>query len=433
MVEDFARDDLHLSIIFDYYTDVLDKSLVAKMLEPIRRSGCVKSCAVLLDGDIKPDESKLARDSAKSFVESRPESFSQFMELPVEIQAEVIAYASLTSSRSTAPNYASDHGLGTGTVLWNFNKGLAGYSKSRCCGTCSPSHTVESIQTLDIAAQFELPCFCSKTASAYSTTCICFDIPTHLFVVSRQFGRVAQEMFYRNNTFVVTGTRIKGMSECHAKDAISDFGVALPRQQISSIRKLHLRFNIYDAYHSSLQLHKMYTLPYLARVCQSVSESFDMQKLTLTLDFTPPGVAMTTLHQHTRLPVLRSDNPRRTSAADWQDKGMILYKRIGRVVAEALAPPKHLWYYLAWPLSPRDEERQELEHSLERMVMGDDYYSSMTDKPVFDLCKESSVHKNHAFCIPGGCIPGYFPDPRQEIWYVDGEPYEDDQYIISAH
>lgn len=169
-----------------------DFKVVRRELE--RLSG-LKSCAVSLmqyqyTGIKHCDSEETLQQRAKQMVNSSTHDRKwlnggfRFLELPTEVQLEVLRHTDLVGRWRRTWRYDGfviRHG-GSISVITN--------DDDKCCKSCTPTLFV---------------CCCPHSNPSYSSTCACFVFPKALFHVSKQFSRLARQIFFAENRFIFRG------------------------------------------------------------------------------------------------------------------------------------------------------------------------------------------------------------------------------------
>ncbi|KAK5953631.1 hypothetical protein OHC33_005575 [Knufia fluminis] len=396
-----------------------------------RKEHRLQECAIRLKG--YPNKMRKAiLETCATHLRTAPQRtqvyFSRFPELPVELQRTVISFAVLAAHTSWSSHPVQNHTQGSADsysiMLWS-----RGYVKPdpTCCGTCSALRTDIGLGDLDVDEQDITTCFCSAVSASYSTMCTCSNTYLNLMLVNRTIGQMATDFLYRNKSFVLS-TFTSRLRRPPALDEtlVSRFLDRTPSQYHHSIRHLHLRLDDLNylrfmAPFTPIDFEAGFIVPF-SKCLTTIGASLDVRKLTLTIDLTPVMAHQLHTASFDNHGVLQNSlvPPPANAAAIYSD-ALALFRRMARSVAKDLPHLKDLWIYLGYPLLSQGSyaTREEVAQELEQMVKGPDYDAYARGKPRFEPWVSARKHKRHAFCLPGGCLPGEGPDLRQFNW-VDG-------------
>ena len=419
---------LRLNLIFDtsmYLTTVI--TAVSAMIEQYRQLGQLANCAIRIGPDLEPRKLNLfVKDLVKELVirNTSSDSFPRFLELPQEIQRDIIDCATVVGCDKQGPT--------DGLLLWDYHKKRDDIDNwwnddydrvpSTCCGTCAAMFGDGVFSQFDEGTEDILSYFCSWSGVAYSSTCTCtFRPPTNLFTVSRSFGASAKQAFYSQNTFVMSGYTYdspgNGEYVLVSPNVVYDLEWSLPKGDCSLIRKLHLRFNLLHSLNDVLTFQRIthHFMPQFSETMEDLASCMYLPQLRLTLDFTSATVMLMD-PKYTGLPGTRTDASQiaKNTTSALGSLTDDIYELVGRCAVTYLKPPpRDLWYHISWSLHDMNGKLSK-ERQLEQMVMGEDYEAK--GKPVFEPLLAPREHANHSFCMPGGCMGGRQPDPRQYRW-----------------
>ena len=204
---------LTLSLTFDV-RNVETAHLVVK---PLANLHSLKNCSIRLGSDVNKELRTIAHDAMSGLVNQEPAaSLSQQQTyLPDEILTRVLFYSGLVVPYDL--RVCADGRLLT----------------EACCRRCTPS-----LQD----------CACARAHAASSSTCVCWQFPTSLFLVNHKFREMAYAIFYQYNHFRILpewksssinlGYR-PGCPKWEASADISTFLTKLPSPALKHLRHLH--------------------------------------------------------------------------------------------------------------------------------------------------------------------------------------------------
>ena len=345
--------------------------------------------------------------------------FSPFSRLPAELQAHIVSFASLASPTTRLATRPSDQVSPIPPLAplpWSA-KGR--FAQPQCCGNCSGFYPPNVYRELDDYGEDIAVCYCHTSHNSFSTTCTCVVPPRSLFTMSRHFGRSAEDAFFRNNNFVVNCFGYSDPTHLAFPVLYSNilgtqsFLASIPRSQHKNIRNIHLRLYAFDipqvlptdiAFATKVLNTLQLAIGYLSRYVS-------MQRLNLTIDLTPSiNACWDEVIDHFDEALW----PSTIVLPHFTARREALYLQLGQAVADILLrnKPRNLWFYLAWPLPPLDNERLAYEKQLERMTIGEVYDSVASGKAAFEPWLDLTAHGLHALCLPGGCIHGR----DREVW-----------------
>lgn len=163
---------LQLDLVCDVQ-DLITAQHVAKLLSPLQS---LATCSIRLNQNRQWNVSLFSRELVYSLTSTTTREKklpTRSYRLPTEIIRNILEYSELIAPFD---------------LEWCQKRGLTPFD---CCTTCT--------STLDF-------CACSPRHSAYSQTCTCWKFPLHMFLVSHQVYKIAQEVFYARNHFVLIPT-----------------------------------------------------------------------------------------------------------------------------------------------------------------------------------------------------------------------------------
>lgn len=173
---------------------VKDPEVARRLLDVMKNFPRLQECAVHFNHlpleDIQPQVKAICEHLTRP---AHQKAFP-FMKLPHEIQLQILENA--LSDRSDPFAYTAGNAPSVGLPSVRSVVSLQRPCDMRvlqenplvCCGTCSPVKT---------------RCFCMARQTSYSTTCTCYASPVSYFLVSHAFYRIAAEVFFSSNTFLL--------------------------------------------------------------------------------------------------------------------------------------------------------------------------------------------------------------------------------------
>ena len=184
-------DQLALYII----CDCQDLEAAEMIIKPLLALPRLRDCAIRLSLGYRKQLQHLAT-RAVFLVTGRqriPAAPFRFLDLPMEVQLQILAYTNLVSSRSWSRVYYFDDRF--------FHCEI----KRPCSGDASVEPAkVDSCDASIIWLDGSAPrCFCTRMHSAFTFQCRCEDDPSKHFLVSRHFKDLAELVYYGKNYFII--------------------------------------------------------------------------------------------------------------------------------------------------------------------------------------------------------------------------------------
>lgn len=175
--------------------DCVDLATAEMITSPITQIPALRDSAIRLGKDFDKALQGLARRTALQLTNTSPPDTMQsfkFLSLPNELQLEILTYTDLVANVEII--------CGSRMVI------------NTACPTGGIAATTAAPDT-----ELLLKCFCSSGHSAFNFRCHhskTLGFPSAFFLVSRQFREAATEVFYGQNTFVVSmfGEKDNGIS-----------------------------------------------------------------------------------------------------------------------------------------------------------------------------------------------------------------------------
>ena len=299
--------------------DTTDLETAEEVVRPLRcLPAPLKDCAIRLGQ--KPDyqrrrlaEITVMQAMARWSIEDLTAPF-RFTQLPREIQRQILEETDLVAPYD---------------LEWDLDFGLL---SADCCRHCTDS--------LEI-------CCCSSQHAAFSTTCICWKMPTAIFQMSHQVRTYAIQIFYSRNHFTVT------------RGTLWDFLTRLPHDAWPCLRSLTW---MVPAFRSDYILaNKDEERSRWGRTIDLMVRYPRLAELSLTIDMTSE---------------LKMGGDPYMDLVKYPDEEQAMWEAYQRFLEplSQLGLLKDLFVHLSWPMDD-DEDRHRREQILEKRVMGDMYDS----------------------------------------------------------
>ncbi|KAE9368669.1 hypothetical protein N431DRAFT_486151 [Stipitochalara longipes BDJ] len=185
---------LKLWIICEVNNIETAKEITAPLTEP----PVLRLCSIRLNSEpFMTELQDLARDITLKLTSQRPDALDypfRYLDLPREIQLHILQYTDLVANNDIAwcseVPYEGPQIIETSSLEWKSN----GFSSEdftyqfKCCGKCSDIREI---------------CSCFLMHTAYSTACVCWRMPSSLFLVSHQMREDSTAVFFSRNHFVI--------------------------------------------------------------------------------------------------------------------------------------------------------------------------------------------------------------------------------------
>ncbi|KAI1412061.1 hypothetical protein F5Y13DRAFT_200393 [Hypoxylon sp. FL1857] len=369
---------LKLYLICDVGAD--NDSFTASVLKPLLDfQGVLGDFELRLDSKRRSRASALARQKVAqvkgldTYLHSRP---LPFLKLPAEIRREILKYTDLVTPNSQ--------------VQWNSERGFY-VEFLRLCGkaACNPNHHHGcQFRSCDVLRGSVTGSFCRARRSAYSSRCKCWIPPRALFLVNRTMYRDACDVFYSNNRAIVTPSEglITGICSCVQRLRLDASRFITRQLQPDILHRLHHLEIVFPPFDPALFTRDP-SPPYL------LDWTFAVDHLKAHAN-----VANLTIVIHMTFANSIKDGSRAFyRESRWRDNDIASVVRTHARFLEplqALRQMKRLFVYLEWPWhwsgmkygngiaskTCKNCRVDEMEKWLERMVMGDDYDSSVVGK-----------------------------------------------------
>ena len=194
-------------------TDVKMGRQIARALQLLP---VMKDCAISF-GSIQDMELKrLVQDTGRYLLGAgvvaleAPKTPFPFEKLPMDIRSLVLRHTDLVARYVRVrwePDITDELRIHDGKLV----------CRRGCCAQCS---------------NYGEGCFCSSGRAAFSTTCVCYQFPTAIFLVNRMMCHEARKIFLSQNRFVVTGEM-----------ALTEKFLSSQNDWLSRLRKIDFGFN----------------------------------------------------------------------------------------------------------------------------------------------------------------------------------------------
>ena len=324
-----------LQLRLAFVCDCATYAVAQKVVQPILTLPTLQVCSIRMGQ--RPDHMlrRLAQEAVQNATgkAQRSEPSRTTSHLPLEILRQILLCTDLVAPHA---------------IRWRPKHGLITFE---CCRLCTESLEV---------------CCCSLQHAAFSQMCSCWKLPLSLFQLNSSLQIEAEQVFYRNNHFIVTPERKDGayFTPYNAEPTLLSFLRALPRRALPELRSIECCIpSIGEAYllsGSDLHEHWIDTVSF-------IRQHLTLSKLTLTLDLS--GQRGNQADYAYLFPQMIADR----EAAMWTT-----YQRIVQPFVTLAPWPLHKFFvHLSFPLGEwvgdEVERRDEQERELERRVMGENY------------------------------------------------------------
>lgn len=388
--------------------------VASRFLRPLKKLSNLRSCAVRLwstdnrNSERPPRELRtLAKDFSRNFLVRGGENFSLFPSLPPELKREVLRQAGLAKPFRI--------------VLWQVLSWQEAFPG--CCGSCDPN----AAESDDVRI-----CYCPDMDSnaAFSTSCTCEtarSLPKPLVEANREMCQLARQVFFSENTFLLTpGFKNKFVSDSvktypsinwtHADrwygdtppfdtDWLGNFSRRFPRHALPFLRRVVIQIPFVnergDVKKPGVQraIRREW-----AKVLELLAQNLDLPKVTLTIDMSLEHL----LQQNGLRPIVLSRGNLNTVQAHYNHIVEMMVRKEKRAGRKSFTRLRALFIYISYPppRPPPDDNpkkyhgpeglkllREDEERELERRVMGPEYDSrSLGKKPFPDHVFQDDGH-----------------------------------------
>ena len=244
-------------------------------MKPLEGLPKIASCSIRLGQSLDVQLTRLSDDLMARLTQPKKASKFPFHRLPEELQEMVLCHTDLI-----APTHLSLHQPNRRNIFQPIKslKQIIDYSES-CCLQCN--------DILEV-------CTCSvRHAARPSKMCTCWQYPSSMFLVSRDFNNKARRIFFSRNTFVfydVPRAKYQYIRDLESVDYEYLEGTVqllrrIPPSSLNYMRIISLRL----AY-----VYKSATVPTKAinnnwcQLASTIISQFNTSQLTIEIDFIPP-------------------------------------------------------------------------------------------------------------------------------------------------
>ncbi|KAE9379642.1 hypothetical protein N431DRAFT_326718 [Stipitochalara longipes BDJ] len=267
----------------------------------------------------------------------------KYRDLPKEIRLQILEHTELVSpfdlawtSKSRFYEYrAFPHGTNQSAM---------------CCQKCTPMADA---------------CACFLRRGAFSTTCTCWKMPIHFFLVDHQMKEDAEFVFYSNNHFLLSSGAIRNLKNL----VIYDFLTHLPRNGRRYLHSLSL-----ECVSGDVRLPDSRGMEQWQECLNIINDEMNSRQLSLTIDL---GFDKRSVYYY--------------YGGDYEHVPDICYTReaekvwtVGKGLVDSLvghAQLKNLFFHFMWPFEDCEEDiPRDRGMVLEKMVMGENYESNTRGK-----------------------------------------------------
>jgi len=193
-----------------FVCDVDDGETAEEFIAPMKQLPNLKECAVRLGilpmgkTNVRSNLQYLAGETALRLTGRWADQPFRFLDLPQEVQLQILSYTDLLASRDLQ-RVTAGCVPGRNPVTFFERAGIEFdastdwdqdhfptryFNNLKCCGKC-----------FDVSGV----CLCRARHAAFSITCTCWRIPTAIFQVSKKIKQDAESIFYSRNHFVTPG------------------------------------------------------------------------------------------------------------------------------------------------------------------------------------------------------------------------------------
>jgi len=240
-----------------------DLEVAKQLLESLECLPLLRGCAIALGGRRAEILRPFVHATAAQLLGHLPMSGQfRFEDLPKELRLKILEQTNLVPKKHTSSTY--------GVIQIYGDRGRL-YTRRKCCSQCNDC--LES-------------CCCIWQPAAYSRTCICTYLETALFTVNRQMSREAQEVFFSQNLFILSGPL----------DSVS-FLEAVNQTQLARIQRIEihiLHVNMPWCYNKAESEEKWYQL------VRTIRTKLNLCRLELRINLVDVNVPKSNLNPNSR-------------------------------------------------------------------------------------------------------------------------------------
>ena len=344
--------------------DCADRTTAQMIIKSLLLLPVLRDCGLRLAIHPDKDLKNIAKDAVMYLTRSPPPpslSPFRFMDLPKEIQLDILGYASLVPVAEI----------------------ICTQQKLRYWTTCRTRGAIAD--TIHVTNTAQMGCFCSAAHSAFIFHCPCHKLasPFAMFLVSRKFRDCAMEVFFGQNSFCVVmegpvslcqdstipSLRPDTESEGEMVESLSGISIvpglaAFPQSSISCLTSLILLFEHSDTEH--LQPDRAGWHNWLQTI-DILSQEANLEALTIQLRMNEKLYP----HFDEYYPYVAREKP--TFDPEYKSFMLQTYENFVHPM-KALHGLKNFFVHLNFSTSSEyPDGRREVEQMLERIVMGQTY------------------------------------------------------------
>jgi hypothetical protein len=342
-----------------FVCDMNDVESADEILAPMNQLPLLKECALRLgilpigNTDVQSKLQNLATKTALELTGRWIDRPFRFLDLPKEIQLQILSYTELVASRDLQHVSAGCvPGRNPVTFFEHVGIDINWYSNDvttgiKCCGKCFDVSKI---------------CLCRARHAAFSTTCTCWRMPTALFQVSQKMRNDAESIFYSRNHFLTP------------KDTSSNEVLPI----LLFLRKIPARTVKYLQHVTSVNPFSFENMDSARGQWSEVLDTLvlkgNFSRFNLTLD-----LAYQT--RHTRYDERLETLPPEKVIENVFGGGLLAAERLAELIKER-GRLKNLFFHLSGPLQREDQDacRRQREMEIERKAMGERYESVVSGK-----------------------------------------------------
>ncbi|CZR60241.1 uncharacterized protein PAC_10137 [Phialocephala subalpina] len=362
-----------------YFVCDVDGLETAKYLvEPFRSTPTLADCSIRLSEQPDPLLQDLAQEVATQAMGyqhrsslSQTQSAFRFLDLPRELRLQILEYTDLVTPLCE--------------VEWNPESNFyLHYYRTGCGGSfegyldCPVDfHRACQFRNCWQADPWHVGCFCRRYHAAFSSKCHCWSPPASLFLICKKLREDAQAVFFARNRFIIVPPRgcTSPAESTPARLGISIFLTdIIPSQALPLLRSMEIVFPpFYDDY---LRPHETAYQDWLQTI-EHVSGLLNLPMLTLRVymaDYILHGEPVAdfrkTLTKEQGMTIVKMYARTLRPLSKLRENGL------GQFFARLAWPFAHTRFGLRNPTLAREQSAY-LRRLIERLVMGDDYDSTV--------------------------------------------------------
>jgi hypothetical protein len=359
MCEFLAKRILPGKLKLAFICDTDDVETAEEIVLPMKQLPALKECAIRLgilpigNTDVRSKLQQIAGKTAQQLTKRWIDRPFRFLDLPQEIQFQILSYTELVASHDLQ-HVSAGCVSGRNPVAFfervgvDFDKnGEDILNATECCGKCVDASEI---------------CLCQARHAAFSTTCTCWRMPTAIFQVSQKMRNDAESIFYSLNHFHTP----EDTWSCKVLP-ILQFLQRIPPRAVKYLQHV-TSMNPYR--HADLDPGRYQWL----EVLDILVREGNFPKFNLTLD-------LASQNRYAEYDERMGDLPPEKVI----DNVMMGYLLSGKALAELIKERgrlKNFFFHVSWPLQRVDQDacRRQRETEIERIAMGERYDSVANGK-----------------------------------------------------